>query len=119
MSETLKLVGTRIRDIRKSKGLSQEALAEKAGFNASYIGFIERAERNISLKNLDKIAAALNVGIHQLFTYIEEQEHLTVEDSTIKEIISMLRERDPEDAEMAKRILIEIFERYESKEKRS
>ncbi|WHX49679.1 helix-turn-helix transcriptional regulator [Paenibacillus woosongensis] len=91
MSETLMLVGTRIRDIRKSKGLSQEASAEKAGFNASYIGFIERAERNISLKNLDKIAAALNVGIHQLFTYIEEQEPLTEEDSTIKEIISMLR----------------------------
>lgn len=115
MSETLKLVGTRIRDIRRANGLSQEALAEKAGFNPSYIGFIERAERNISLKNLDKIASALNVGVNQLFTYIAEQEHLTVEDSTVKEILLMLRERDPKDAEMAKNILIEIFERYDSK----
>lgn len=115
MSETLKLVGTRIRDIRKTKGLSQEALAEKAGFNASYIGFIERAERNISLNNLDKIAAALNVGVNQLFTYIEEQENLTDEDSTVKEILFMLRGRDPKDAQMAKNILIEIFERYDSK----
>ncbi|MNZ89402.1 HTH-type transcriptional regulator SinR [compost metagenome] len=115
MTETLKLVGTRIRDIRKTRGLSQEALAEKAGFNPSYIGFIERAERNISLKNLEKIATALDVGINQLFTYIEEQEYLSAEDSTVKEIITMLRARDPKDAEMAKNILVEIFERYDSK----
>lgn len=114
MTETLKLVGTRIRDIRKTRG-SQEALAEKAGFNPSYIGFIERAERNISLKNLEKIATALDVGIYQLFTYIEEQEQLSAEDSTVKEIITMLRERDPKDTEMAKNILVEIFERYDSK----
>lgn len=74
--------------------MSQEALAEKAGFNISYIGFIERAECNNSIKNLEKISSALDVGVYELFTYLKEQEELP-EESTLKEIISMLRERDP------------------------
>ncbi|GIP30273.1 hypothetical protein J23TS9_54030 [Paenibacillus sp. J23TS9] len=114
MSDILKLVGTRIKDLRKIRGLSQEALAEKAGFNISYIGFIERAERNISMKNLEKIASALDVGVYELFTYLKEQEELP-EESTLKEVISLLRERNPKDIEMARNVLIEIFRRIDGK----
>ncbi|MWV47131.1 helix-turn-helix domain-containing protein [Paenibacillus sp. HJL G12] len=112
MSDNLKLVGTRIRDLRKLRGLSQEALAEKAGFNISYIGFVERAERNVSMKNLGKIANALDVGVYELFTYLKEQEELP-EESTLKEVVSLLRERDPKDVEMVKNVLIEIFRRID------
>lgn len=114
MSDILKLVGARIKDLRKLRGLSQEALAEKAGFNISYIGFIERAERNISMRNLGKIASALDVGVYELFTYLKEQEELP-EESTLKEVVSMLRERDPMDIEMVRNILIEIFRRIDEK----
>ncbi|MBE0343926.1 XRE family transcriptional regulator [Paenibacillus sp. 28ISP30-2] len=113
MSELLDLVGTRIRDIRKSKGLSQEALAEKAGFNSSYIGFIERAERNISLKNLEKIAKALNVGVYQLLTYVKENDELTEEDSSVKSILTLLRTRESKDTELALKILTDIFARID------
>ncbi|MGG1617432.1 helix-turn-helix domain-containing protein [Paenibacillus sp. NRS-1782] len=113
MSELLDLVGTRIRDIRKSKGLSQEALAEKAGFNSSYIGFIERAERNISLKNLEKIAKALNVGVYQLLTYVKENDELAEEDSSIKTILTLLRTRESKDTELALKILTDIFARID------
>ncbi|MBE0334948.1 helix-turn-helix domain-containing protein [Paenibacillus sp. 23TSA30-6] len=113
MSEILDLVGTRIRDIRKSKGLSQEALAEKAGFNSSYIGFIERAERNISLKNLEKIAKALNVGVYQLLTYVKENDELAEEDSSIKTILTLLRTRESKDTELALKILTDIFMRID------
>ncbi|MGM1019245.1 MAG: helix-turn-helix domain-containing protein [Bacillota bacterium] len=113
MSEILDLVGTRIRDIRKSKGLSQEALAEKAGFNSSYIGFIERAERNISLKNLEKIAKALNVGVYQLLTYVKENDELTEEDSSAKSILTLLRTRESKDTELALKILTDIFMRID------
>ncbi|AOK91583.1 helix-turn-helix domain-containing protein [Paenibacillus polymyxa] len=115
MSELLELVGTRIRDIRKSKGLSQEALAEKAGFNSSYIGFIERAERNISLKNLEKIAKALNVGVYQLLTYVKENDELTEEDSSIKTILTLLRTRESKDTELALKILTDIFIRIDER----
>ena len=115
MSELLELVGTRIRDIRKSQGLSQEALAEKAGFNSSYIGFIERAERNISLKNLEKIAKALNVSVNQLLTYVKENDELTEEDLSIKNILTLLRTREAKDTEMALKILTDIFIRFDER----
>ncbi|WP_025716249.1 helix-turn-helix domain-containing protein [Paenibacillus sp. 1-18] len=115
MSELLELVGTRIRDIRKSQGLSQEALAEKAGFNSSYIGFIERAERNISLKNLEKIAKALNVSVYQLLTYVKENDELTEEDLSIKNILTLLRTREAKDTEMALKILTDIFIRFDER----
>ncbi|MDQ0493647.1 transcriptional regulator with XRE-family HTH domain [Paenibacillus brasilensis] len=58
--EVLKLVGARIRVLRKEKGLSQEALGEKGGFHFTYIGQIERGEKNVSLINVAKIAKALD-----------------------------------------------------------
>ncbi|UPK45604.1 helix-turn-helix domain-containing protein [Paenibacillus pabuli] len=115
MSELLELVGARIRDLRKSKDLSQEALAEKAGFNTSYIGFIERAERNISLKNLERIADALDVGVNQLFTYVNENEALSYEDSNIQKLITILRTHEPHEIAMALSVITEIFKTYDKK----
>lgn len=52
---------------RKALGLSQEQLAEKAGLHRTYIGMIERSEKNITLRNIEKIAKALNINIQDLF----------------------------------------------------
>lgn len=58
--------GQRIRDERKKLGLSQEELADRAGLHRTYIGMVERAEKNITLLNMQKIATALNVNINSL-----------------------------------------------------
>lgn len=58
--------GLVIKDLRKNKSLSQEELAHKAGFHRTYIGMIERAERNITLVNIKKLANALEVSISEL-----------------------------------------------------
>ena len=58
--------GERVRKIRKEKGLSQEGLAHKADLHRTYIGMIERAEKNITLINIEKIANALEVDIANL-----------------------------------------------------
>ena len=55
--------GERVREIRKEKGLSQEELAHKADLHRTYIGMIERAEKNITLINIEKIANALETEI--------------------------------------------------------
>lgn len=55
--------GERVREIRKEKGLSQEELAHKADLHRTYIGMIERAEKNITLINIEKIANALEVDL--------------------------------------------------------
>ena len=58
--------GKRVREERVKQGLSQEALAAKAGVHRTYIGMIERAEKNITLLNIEKIAKALKITKSQL-----------------------------------------------------
>ncbi|MDP2527466.1 helix-turn-helix domain-containing protein [Maribacter dokdonensis] len=64
--EILIKFGERVREIRKEKELSQEELAHKADLHRTYIGMIERAEKNITLINIEKIANALEVSIKTL-----------------------------------------------------
>ena len=59
--------GRRVRELRKEKGLSQEALALVCELDRTYIGGIERGERNVSLINIQKIAVALGVSIREMF----------------------------------------------------
>lgn len=59
--------GARVRMLRKEKGLSQEVFADLCGLHRTYIGAIERGERNISLENIEKIARALCVSVPFLF----------------------------------------------------
>jgi transcriptional regulator with XRE-family HTH domain len=59
--------GERVRSLRKQKGLSQESLALACDLDRTYIGSVERGERNISLLNISKIAIALGVPAKELF----------------------------------------------------
>lgn len=65
--EVLIKFGTKVRDKRLKLGLSQEELASRAGVHRTYIGMIERAEKNITLGNIEKIAKALNISIANFF----------------------------------------------------
>ena len=58
--------GKRVREVRKSKGISQEKLAEMAGIDRSYMGNIERGEKNITLKKIYEICDALQIDIKLL-----------------------------------------------------
>ncbi len=64
----------KIRKEREKRNLSQENFAEILGFHRTYIGMLERAERNITLTNLDKIAIALNIDIKKLLDFDNETE---------------------------------------------
>jgi transcriptional regulator with XRE-family HTH domain len=59
--------GQRVQELRKERNLSQEQLADLAGLHRTYIGMIERAEKNITLRNIEKIALALKIDINSLF----------------------------------------------------
>ena len=59
--------GKRTRQLRIIKNLTQEELSYRAGVHRTYIGMIERAEKNITLINIEKIAKALEVDIKDLF----------------------------------------------------
>jgi transcriptional regulator with XRE-family HTH domain len=61
MPSILTIIGTNIRHYRKGLNISQEKLAEEAGLHRTYIGAVERGERNISANNIAKIAKVLKV----------------------------------------------------------
>ena len=62
----LEIFGENVQKYRKQKQISQEKLAEIAGVHRTYVGMIERAEKNITLRNMEKIAKALKVEIADL-----------------------------------------------------
>lgn len=67
MSKTIiEKFGQKVRDERLKQNLSQEELAAKAGVHRTYIGMIERAEKNITLLNIEKISKALSISISKL-----------------------------------------------------
>ena len=67
-----KEIGIKIRNLRKEKGLSQEALANLSDLDRTYIPSIERGERNISIEVIYKLCNALNIRISDLFKQIEK-----------------------------------------------
>jgi transcriptional regulator with XRE-family HTH domain len=64
-------LGRRIRALRKQQQLSQEALADHAGLHRTYIGGIERGERNITIRNLAAIGRALGISLSELLEGVD------------------------------------------------
>jgi transcriptional regulator with XRE-family HTH domain len=54
-----KILGERLKELRIGLGISQEELADRCGLHRTYVGSVERGERNLSLENIVKIARAL------------------------------------------------------------
>ncbi len=72
MQEISYEIGRRIRHHRLKNGMTQEKLAEKADLHHTYIGQIERGEKNMTLVSLEKITTALGITFTELFEHIEE-----------------------------------------------
>lgn len=64
--------GKRIRQLRTERNLSQEQLAELTGFHRTYIGMVERGERNISLSNIGVFAKAFEMTVSELLRFEKE-----------------------------------------------
>ena len=74
MSEIAKTVGQRIRNYRTQLGYSQEKLAELSGCHPTYIGQLERGEKNATLESVEKISSALGVTLSKLFEMIGDTD---------------------------------------------
>ncbi len=74
MSRIAKAVGQRIRAYRTQKGWSQEKLAELCGCHPTYIGQLERGEKNATLESVERITAALGVSLSKLFEKLDGRE---------------------------------------------
>lgn len=106
MSEIAKIVGRRIRQYRTSLGLSQEKLAELSGHHPTYLGQLERGEKNATLESIEKISVALNVPLSRLFENLGGQR---VDRQNIPmECYDLLSSKSTDEQESLFRILLEI-----------
>ena len=64
----LKKFGERVRQLRKARGFSQQSFASACGLDRTYIGGIERGERNVALRNIEVIAKSLGISVSELTT---------------------------------------------------
>lgn len=101
-------VGNRIRELRKAKGWTQEQLAEAAGLHYSYIGGVERGDRNISLETLEKIMTGLQVLADELFKFEEDSAYRRALDEHITLIGSQDAEQIKSLTKINREILISI-----------
>ncbi len=106
MSEIAKSIGQRIRNYRNQLGISQEKLAELSGCHPTYIGQIERGEKNATLESIEKISSALNVSLSKLFEKLDNAS--TPERNIPLECYEFLSAKSPEEQEQIYRILLEM-----------
>jgi transcriptional regulator with XRE-family HTH domain len=93
MSEIAKVLGERIRVLRKEKELSQDRLGELAGLHEKYVGQVERGEKNLTIDSLYRVAHALNVSLEELFRSLDPIQR----EDNLGNLLALLDGRSKED----------------------
>lgn len=100
-----KYIGKKVKEYRKSRDLTQETLGEKAGLHYTYIGQVERGEKEPSLKSLINIADALGVGVDKLLINYDLSSEVSIQ---ISNITDLLLNRDEKELEMIYTLLKDL-----------
>lgn len=99
------LIGSRIKELRRARELSQEELSEKVGISSKYLSSIERGKENPTLDTFIGLAKALDIEILELFSYSPEKSPKELRDL----IVGLLKTGNTERLELAARILKTIY----------
>lgn len=104
--EAKKLIGVRIKSLRRSEGLSQEKLAERTGISSKYLSSIERGRENPTLDTFIKLAEALNIELSEIFNFSHEGKSA----NDLKAFISnLLKGSDEERLKLAVRLIKAVY----------
>ncbi|MGC7929356.1 MULTISPECIES: helix-turn-helix domain-containing protein [Lysinibacillus] len=96
MTDLTKVVGERIRFLRKERGLSQEELAYRASLHNTYIGQLERGEKNATIESVAKVCTALEITLEELFDD-KEETHPKMLSFELEKIVHLLESRSKKD----------------------
>ncbi|MEI2282449.1 helix-turn-helix domain-containing protein [Paenibacillus polysaccharolyticus] len=118
MSEFVKLVGEKIRLVRKAQGMTQEKLSELSGLSEKYLSDTERGARNISLESLEKIMEALKIRPHDLFLYADNNAMGTDKHQLIEMFRPLLMDRDVPEIKFLLKVVQEFVDTFENGEMR-
>ncbi len=107
-------VGKNIRDARKEKELTQEDLAEKADINPKFLGKVERAETNVSLRTLSKICDALRISLCELLAFTAMDKELLRLGDLSSDIWKLIKSKDKKTIQLSIKVFKEILEGIEA-----
>lgn len=105
MKDLAKIIGQRLRNYRCEQSLSQEKLAELSGCHPTYIGQLERGEKNATLESIEKVASALHIPLSQLFEKLDNSEET---DSIPLKCYEFVAEKSVAEQEQLYQLLTEI-----------
>lgn len=111
MTDLARIIGQRIRNHRTKQNLSQEKLAELSGCHPTYIGQIERGEKNATLESIEKIASALNVSLSTLFEKLGGEESI---DSIPLKCYELIASKKKDEQEQLYNLLLQM-DHYKNK----
>ncbi|KGR75077.1 helix-turn-helix domain-containing protein [Ureibacillus sinduriensis] len=117
MDTLVKLVGLNIKDIRKSKKMTQEELAEKCGLQTSYLAGVERGDRNITLQTLGKIISGLQITPSCVFNFqkLDTNEKHFEKEELISILFTLIENKNHDEIRLILNIAKEIFNIYKKK----
>lgn len=101
--DLVNVVGETIRSYRKERGLSQEELAHRASLHNTYIGQLERGEKNATIESLAKVCTALDITLAELFG--DESRKSKVLSFEVEEVVRLLEGRSKKDQRAALTVL--------------
>jgi len=107
MSDITMIVGERIQSYRRNAGLTQEKLAEIAGIHHTYVGQLERGEKNATLETIEKVARALDITFEALFEAIIAGD---ADSSTALEVYQLIATRPDKEQRLLLEILKKVLE---------
>ncbi|MBL8024062.1 MAG: helix-turn-helix transcriptional regulator [Elusimicrobia bacterium] len=107
-SNIKKELGARIRALRKRHGLTQEEMAEKCDLHWTYIGGLERGERNPTLTTMQRVAAGLSVGLNQLIDARSFPRPQSDEESKEARLLRLIRKKGGDSVELATKVIREV-----------
>lgn len=108
MADITSLVGERIRNLRKSRGWSQEELAARCKLHTTYIGQVERGEKSVTIKNLERIVQALNTDFSEVFVGVGSETHKLPD--AVSEMITLLQSRNSADQKFILHMVRQVIE---------
>ena len=105
-----KVIGIRLRELRKLKGLNQVKMADLAGVNPKYYSEIERGQRNVTIKILEKIATKLGVTLDELFWFPTDAKLSKKGEEVVALVTTLLKSKDEKSLAKLKIFLTDILD---------
>lgn len=114
MKDIKKALGLRVRELRTKQEISQEELADRAGLHWTYVGGVERGEKNVTLETMFKLSQGLGIDVTDLFAFAKQKPQAGENKVFTAEIYNLVKNLEPKNREIVKRVIKTLVKELEN-----